>query len=104
MPRVTVVVPCFDHGAYLDEAVGSALAQTFKDLEVVVVDDGSTDPATVALLDGYSRPRTRVIRMASNGGQQVLDVDMNEVIKRGRREKAIRLQANDVVVVPESFF
>ena len=37
-------------------------------------------------------------------GQQVLEVDMNDVIKRGRRDKAVPLQANDVVVVPESFF
>jgi len=34
----------------------------------------------------------------------VLDVDMNDVIKRGQRDKAIQLQENDVVVVPESFF
>jgi hypothetical protein len=34
----------------------------------------------------------------------VIDIDMNDVIKRGQREKAIALQADDVVVVPESFF
>jgi hypothetical protein len=37
-------------------------------------------------------------------GQTVLDVDMNEIIKRGQRDKAILLRENDVVVVPESFF
>ena len=60
MARVTVVIPCFNHGQFLDEAVESALAQTFQDLEVVIVDDGSTDPGTIALLDNYTRPRTRV--------------------------------------------
>ena len=67
MSRVSVVIPCYDSGATLDEAVQSALAQSWNDLEVVVVDDGSTDPATVALLDGAAWPRTRIIRQANAG-------------------------------------
>jgi polysaccharide export outer membrane protein len=47
--------------------------------------------------------RVRVIRNSATG-QHTLEVDMNEVIKRGKREKAVALQENDVVVVPESFF
>src|SRR5262245_17104755 len=47
--------------------------------------------------------RARVIR-STPAGQRVLDVDMNDVIKRGQRDKALQLQENDVVVVPESFF
>lgn len=67
VPRVTVVIPCHDLGAYLDEAVGSVLAQTFPDFDIVVVDDGSTDEATVRLLAEYQRPRTRVIRQPHRG-------------------------------------
>lgn len=66
-PRVSVVVTCHDLGAYLDEAVDSVLAQTFTDIEILVVDDGSTDPDTRALVDGYDRPRTRVLRTANRG-------------------------------------
>jgi polysaccharide biosynthesis/export protein len=47
--------------------------------------------------------RTRVIRTTSKG-EEVIQVDMNEIIKQGRRDKAIRLRENDVIVVPESFF
>ena len=43
---VTVVIPCFDHGAFLGEAVDSALAQEGGPAGVVVVDDGSTDAVT----------------------------------------------------------
>ena len=64
-------------------------------LEGITIAGGFTDKASPA--------RTRVIRMSATG-QQVLEIDMNDVIKRGRRDKAVRLQANDVVVVPESFF
>ena len=66
-PTVSVIVPCFDLGQYLDEAVASVLAQTFQDFEILIVDDGSTDPATQALLGGYSRPKTRVIRAEHAG-------------------------------------
>jgi len=64
-------------------------------LEGITIAGGFTDKA--------SPSRTRVIRVGTTG-QQVLEIDMNDIIKRGQREKAVRLQANDVVVVPESFF
>jgi hypothetical protein len=66
-PRVSVVVPCYNLGPYLAEAVDSALAQTFTDIEIVVVDDGSTDPDTRAILDTFSRPKTRVLRGENRG-------------------------------------
>ena len=37
-------------------------------------------------------------------GEKVIAVDMNEIIKQGRRDKAIRLRENDVIIVPQSFF
>jgi glycosyltransferase involved in cell wall biosynthesis len=108
LPRVTVVIPCFNHGRYLDEAVGSALAQTHADLEVVVVDDGSTDPETVALLDHYERPRTRVLRgpnagpsaarnrgIAEGTGEYVLPLDADDRIAPTYVEKAVRLLDED---------
>ena len=48
--RVSVVVTCFNLGAYLPEALESIYAQTFRDLEIRVVDDGSTDEATERVL------------------------------------------------------
>jgi glycosyltransferase involved in cell wall biosynthesis len=42
-PLASVVIPCFNHGHFLAEAIDSALGQTYADVEVIVVDDGSTD-------------------------------------------------------------
>jgi polysaccharide export outer membrane protein len=64
-------------------------------LEGITLAGGFTDKA--------SPSRARVIRNTPTG-QQVFDVDMNEILKRGQRAKAMLLQENDVVVVPESFF
>jgi glycosyltransferase involved in cell wall biosynthesis len=65
--RVAVVVPCYNLGRYLDEAIDSVLAQSFGDVEIVVVDDGSTDPDTCALLADYRKPKTRVVRSPNRG-------------------------------------
>ena len=64
-------------------------------LEGVTIAGGFTDKAAPG--------RTRVIRRSPTG-QHTIDVDMNDIIKPGQRDKAMRLQAGDVVVVPESFF
>ena len=73
-PTVSVIIPCYNLGQYLDEAVQSVLAQTYQDFEIVIVDDGSTDPVTRALLAGYRRPRTRVIQIAHAGVSEARNV------------------------------
>jgi polysaccharide export outer membrane protein len=64
-------------------------------LEAISAAGGFTDKAAPG--------RTKIIRMTARG-QQTIEVDMNEIIKRGRREKSVPLMENDVIVVPESFF
>jgi GT2 family glycosyltransferase/SAM-dependent methyltransferase len=81
-PAVSVVIPCFDLGAYLDEAVASVLAQTRDDAEILIVDDGSEDPATKHLLASYRRPRTRIIRTANRGLASARNTGLEEA--RGR--------------------
>ena len=91
--RVNVVVPCFNLGAYVEEAVGSALSQTYPDVVVTVVDDGSTDPQTRRVLDGLSDPRVRVVRRG-NGG---LGAARNSGIRATESEYVLPLDADDVL-------
>jgi glycosyltransferase involved in cell wall biosynthesis len=91
MPKVSVIVPCFNLGEYLAEAVDSALAQTCLDLEVIVVDDGSTEPRTRALLDVFRRPRTTVLRTPNRG----LAAARNHAIRHSSGKYVCALDADD---------
>ena len=64
--RVSVIIPCYNYGRFLPEAVASVQAQTMADLEVIVVDDGSTDE-TPTVLAGIHDSRVRTIRIANSG-------------------------------------
>lgn len=58
MPAVSVIVPAYNQGHYLGEAVRSVLAQTYLDFEVIIVDDGSTD-STRRVAHSFNDPRLR---------------------------------------------
>ncbi len=66
-PLVSIVIPAWNAEEYVKEAVRSALAQTYPNIEIVVVDDGSTD-GTKQALEEYSRdPRCKYIYQANKG-------------------------------------
>ena len=67
-PLISVVIPNFNYGTYLHNAIDSVLAQTFQDLEIIIVDDASTDPNTRQILAGMNKPKTRVIYQETNKG------------------------------------
>ncbi|MBI5863780.1 MAG: glycosyltransferase, partial [Planctomycetes bacterium] len=64
---VAIVIPCFNHGQFVGEAVAAARAQTHAPLEIVVVDDGSTEPATLERLDELRKDGVRVLRQENAG-------------------------------------
>lgn len=64
---ISIVIPCRDLGRWLDEALESVFAQTRQDFEIVIVDDGSRDEATVRCFDAWQRERTRLLRTPPEG-------------------------------------
>lgn len=65
-PAISVVLPCYNAHAFLARALDSLRTQTFRDFEIVVVDDGSTDPQTIEMLDGLPED-IRMIRQENRG-------------------------------------
>jgi len=99
---ISIVVPCYNQGQFLDEAIDSVLSQTYKNIEIIVVNDGSTDSFTNDLLTNYSRPNTKVITTENQGlakarntaidaanGEFVLPLDADDKIAPTYCEKAI---------------
>ena len=68
-PGITAVIPTFNRAHLLGEAIESVLAQNFEPLEVIVVDDGSTDetPQLIARISQISKNRIRLISQANKG-------------------------------------
>ena len=90
-PEVSVVICCFNQGSFVRGAIESVLVQTFPSFEVIVVDDGSTEPATIAQLDGLDYPRTTLIRQENTG----LPGARNAGIRRARGRFVVPLDADD---------
>jgi glycosyltransferase involved in cell wall biosynthesis len=91
-PLVSVVVTCFNYGRYLGRCLDSALRQSYPHLEVVVVDDGSTDD-TEQVMDAYrGDPRLSCLRQ-ENRGQAVAK---NAGIRRSHGEFVAFLDADDL--------
>jgi glycosyltransferase involved in cell wall biosynthesis len=66
-PVVSVIMPTYNQSAYLREAVDSLLAQTLRDWELLVVDDGSTDDTPAVLRAFADETRIRAFRQANSG-------------------------------------
>jgi glycosyltransferase involved in cell wall biosynthesis len=87
-PLVSVIVPCYAQAAYLEEAIESVLAQTYAQVEIVVVDDGSPDNA--ARLAGRF-PWARCVRQANAG----LAAARNAGIRESEGDLLVFLDADD---------
>ena len=89
-PRISVVVPLFNKEPYVCRAINSVLAQTFQDLEVVVINDGSTDHGP-ELVRQMQDPRIRLIDQENAG----VSAARNRGIKEAKSELIAFLDADD---------
>jgi len=78
-PRVSIVIPSYNHLHYLPKALDTALDQTFEDMEVIVVNDGSAD-GTKQWLDAYQHPKLRVIHQENKGPAGAINTGMRAAL------------------------
>jgi len=92
VPVVSVVMPVYNAERFLRQAVDSILAQTYRDFELLVINDGSSD-SSLEILHSYSDPRLRLISNETNKG---LIAALNRGIDEARGEYIARMDADDI--------
>jgi glycosyltransferase involved in cell wall biosynthesis len=90
-PKVTVLIPAYNAGKYIGEAIASVLRQSFTDFELLIVNDGSTDD-TVEIIDAFNDPRIVVVNQDNKGVAAALNVGLSHA----RAEYIARFDADDV--------
>lgn len=88
---VSVILPVYNPGHVLYEAVQSMLNQTHRDFELIIINDGSTD-ASASYLDALTDPRVRVVHQENRG----LVATLNRGLGMARHELVARMDADDV--------
>lgn len=107
-PKVSIIIPCYNQGQYLEEAIASVLAQTYRNFEIVIVDDGSNDTSTLEILKNYNQHSSRVIHTSNQGlacarnngikeskGKYILPLDADDKIAPTYLEKAVAILDNN---------
>lgn len=94
-PLVSVIIPCFNYGQYVEEAIDSVLAQTLKNIEIIVVEGGSTDGVTRPLLESLDKPKTTVLFQDS---PTMVGENRNLGIRHARGRYVCCLDADDLIL------
>lgn len=99
MPKVSVIVPVYNVEKYLAECMDSILAQTLQDIEVICVDDGSTD-SSPAIVDAYAAKdgRVRVIHKKNAGYGAAMNAGMDAAVG-----EYIGIVESDDCILPEMY-
>src|SRR5439155_11608891 len=92
-PKISVVMPAYNAGAYLRDAVNSILDQTFRDFEFIIVNDGSSDD-TALILQEYEKidSRVRVFHQENQG----MIAALNRGCRMARGKYIARMDADDI--------
>lgn len=94
-PKVTVLIPVLNRERFVDDAIRSVVEQDFEDLEIVVVDDGSTD-GTAEVLASWARSDPRIVVVTSPTNQGI-PAALNLGLSHARGEYVARLDSDDML-------
>lgn len=89
---LTVLMPVYNAEKFLEEAIGSILAQTFTNFEFIIVDDASTD-SSASIIQSYPDPRIKYVRNERNLG---ISATLNRGIELSTTEWIARMDADDI--------
>lgn len=103
---VSIIIPCYNQGQYLKEAVESVLASTYTNIEIIIVNDGSTE--NLDFLKNFSAEKIAIINQSNQGpsmarnngisqakGKYILPLDADDKIHPTYIEKAVNILENN---------
>ena len=113
MEKVSVIMPCYNDGKYIMEAIDSIGKQTYQNWELIIVDDGSDDEETKQIINEIQNPKIKVFhtehlrpaRARNYGiqkaeGKYILPVDSDDRIHEEYMEKAVKkIESNSQIGV-----
>lgn len=93
-PMVSVVMPCYNDGRYIQESVASVKAQTYPNVELIIIDDGSDDSDTIATLNALAKEANVQVLHAAHVGPSAA---RNAAIREARGKYILPLDADDTI-------
>ena len=90
-PKISVILPVFNGERYLSEAIGSVLTQSFRDFELIIINDGSSDRSG-EIAGSFRDERIRIISQENRG----LIATLNRGIAEARGEYIARIDSDDI--------
>src|SRR4030088_1747169 len=90
-PKITVLMPVYNAGKYIRDAIDSVLSQTFSDFELLIINDGSTDDAE-KIIESFNDPRISVINQSNKG----IAIALNTGLQLARAPYIARFDADDI--------
>lgn len=106
--KVSVIIPCFNQGEFLKEAVDSVLASDYKNIEIIIVNDGSDDGITEKVLESINHPLVKILHQQNQGlpsarnnginassGKYILPLDADDKIHPSYISKAVNILDNE---------
>ena len=97
MPKISVIIPTYNAEKYINESIDSILSQTYKNFEILIIDDNSKD-STLEIIKKYQDKRIKIIQGDCKG----LAAALNKGIREATGEYIARMDADDISL-PERF-
>lgn len=93
-PKVSILIPCYNSERFVAETLDSCLAQTYRNIEIIVVDDGSTDNS-FAIAKSFESNIIKVYRQDNSGACAA----RNYAFRKSSGEYIVYLDADDILLI-----